>query len=297
MRNQRRSGSDERAQDCAATNKSCSRRSRYACGAARCVFWKRTRSRTPKGHSGQASNPNSLCCSPQDPTLELRGRELQLMAEDWRSPTTASLAVRVIRPCLKWAEKRDLVQSGTAVELDQLVAVRARERCLSHNELQAIWPHLEGSHGCVMKWLLWTGCRLNEAVGMKWGEIADGVWTIPATRSKNGRQKAVPLPKQALELLDKNEPSSPDTLVFPTSRGTSLGNWHRVTKRLQTLGNLSVAQARLKTHGRNNARRSRVPTTRYQCCAGTHPCCPRRHRDLRAIPISAGTRPGATGNC
>jgi integrase len=168
------------------------------------------------------------------PMLDVRGPELQLIADGWKSGASASLAVRLLRPCLKWAEKRGLVQAGVAV-LEQPATVRKRERVLTEDELRAISPHLRGVHGNVIKWLLWTGCRLNEAAGMTWGEIDCDRWTIPAARAKNGRPRIVPLPPQAIALLRSLRSGEPNTLVFPSNRGGILSNWDRETKRLHAL--------------------------------------------------------------
>lgn len=169
------------------------------------------------------------------PALDLQGPELQLIADHWRSATTASLAIRLMRPCLKWGEKRRLVPLGIAAVLEQPAAIRSRDRVLSGEELRAIWPHLEGAHGCVMKWLLWTGCRLNEAAGMRWEEIASDTWTIPASRSKNARKRVIPLPRQAIDLLEDYRPGEPQMLIFSSSRGGRLSNWDRTTKRICAL--------------------------------------------------------------
>jgi integrase len=172
------------------------------------------------------------------PAFELQRLELQLIADDWRSPATASLAVRLLRPCLKWAEKRQLTPAGLGI-LEQPGRVGKRERVLTRAELRAIWPCLTGMHGCVMKWLLWTGCRLNEAAAMTWNEITGDTWTIPAAHSKSGRPRVVPLPLQAADMLQELKRGEPG-LVFPSKGGGLLSNWHRVTKRVhassQTLG-------------------------------------------------------------
>jgi integrase len=165
------------------------------------------------------------------PMLDVHGPELQLIADGWRSAATASLAVRLFRPCLKWAEKRGLVRAGVP-SLEQPATVGKRERVLTNEELRAIWPHLRGARGDVIRWLLWTGCRLNEAAGMPWGEIEHDRWTIPAARAKNGRQRVVPLPPQAVALLETLAGGKPDALVFPSKRGGILSNWDRETKRL-----------------------------------------------------------------
>ncbi len=191
------------------------------------------------------------------PTLDLDGAELQLIADTWQSPATASLAIRLLRPCLKWAERRKLARLGTSA-LEQPGKVRTRDRVLSRAELNAIWPHLVAPHGDVLKWLLWTGCRLNEAAGMRWQEIAAADWNIPGTRTKNSRSRTVPLPQQAIAMLkairgrnaeertrghcansQTSETRAVD-LVF-CARGTApLSNWDRHTKRVQRASNTSA---------------------------------------------------------
>ena len=134
------------------------------------------------------------------PLLDLSRTSIQLLADEWDSQHSAALAIRSLRPCLKWAEKRDMVQPSVW-DLEVPVASRRRERVLTEDEIRAIWPHLKGTRGQVFKWLMWTGCRLNEAAGMTWREIDGDQWRIPALRSKSKRDRTVPLPSQALSLL------------------------------------------------------------------------------------------------
>jgi integrase len=175
------------------------------------------------------------------PVLDIGRVELQLIADAWRSAATASLAIRILRPCLKWAEKRGLVREGVA-NLEEPGKAHKRERVVTADELKAFWPHLQGVRGNVIKWLLWTGCRLNEAAGMRAGEINGDIWTIPATRAKNGRARAVPLPTQAVDLLravGAEKTLERDALVFPSRRGSILSNWDQETKRLHALSGTS----------------------------------------------------------
>ena len=172
------------------------------------------------------------------PLLDIERAELQLIADGWQSAASASLAIRILRPSLKWAEKRGLVREGVA-NLEQPGRAKRRDRIVTTDELKALWPHLRGSHGDLIKWLLWTGCRLNEAVGMSAGEVSGQVWTIPATRAKNGRARIVPLPIQAVDLLQGASTLKPDALVFPSKGGGVLSNWDRETKRLHRLSGTS----------------------------------------------------------
>jgi integrase len=164
------------------------------------------------------------------PALDVKQVELQRAADDWRSPATASLAVRVVRPVLKWAERRGRITKGTH-DLETVSKVGKRDRVLTRDEIKAIWPHLRGQHGAVMRWLAWTACRRDEAAGMTWGEIKGDIWTIPKERAKNGSARSIPLPRQAVEALGAR--GALTALVFPSKRGGVLSNWDRVGKQLQ----------------------------------------------------------------
>ena len=57
----------------------------------------------------------------------------------------------------------------------------------------------------AMEFLILTATRTSEVRGMTRGEYnaLDGTWTIPESRTKNGRAHRVPLSRAALEVLDK----------------------------------------------------------------------------------------------
>ena len=166
------------------------------------------------------------------PALDLERSELQLFADIWRSKSTASLAVRLLRPNLAWAEKRGLVPSGIH-DLEQPGSPGRRERVLTDGELRAIWAKLDGTHGDVIRWLIWTGCHFSEAAGMRWREIDADTWNVPATRTKTAQARSIPLPRQAVALLDHRLHGDDEALVFPSRRCGVLSNWDRETKKIQ----------------------------------------------------------------
>lgn len=53
--------------------------------------------------------------------------------------------------------------------------------------------------------MLFTGLRDNSLRGAKWKEIdlESALWTVPGSRMKRGQDHAVPLPRQAIETLEK----------------------------------------------------------------------------------------------
>ena len=168
------------------------------------------------------------------PMHDLDDTELQLIVDDWQSASTGSLAVRLIRPCLKWAGKRGYARPKLGI-LEQPRTVAKRERVLTSDELKSIWPHLNGVRGNVIKWLLWTGCRLGEAAALPWAEIDGDKWTLPATRTKSGRQRVIPLSHQAMDLLATLGSPQRDGLIFASAGGRALSNWDKSTKKLHAL--------------------------------------------------------------
>ena len=114
-----------------------------------------------------------------------------------------------------------------------------RKCVLTRDEIAAILPEFDraGTYGRVMRWLFWTGCRLNEACEARWRDVdfKTGLWTIEKT--KQGEPHVVPLPGPAVAMLkalltEKNDVAlpDPDGLIFPSKRGGILLNWDRATK-------------------------------------------------------------------
>ena len=71
--------------------------------------------------------------------------------------------------------------------------------------------------------LVLTMVSKSELIEAKWREfdLDAGVWTIPASRASNGRERRVHLPTQAVVMLDElRDTKSTHTYVFPTTRGS-----------------------------------------------------------------------------
>ncbi len=72
-----------------------------------------------------------------------------------------------------------------------------------HQFMQKL-AQVDGMSAKALQWLILTACRSGEARGATWDEIdlEAGLWTIPASRMKAGREHRIPLSVQALELLE-----------------------------------------------------------------------------------------------
>lgn len=122
-------------------------------------------------------------------------------------------------------------------------AVASRERVLSDAELGSITilaDNLGAPFGGFIRLLIVTGQRRDEVAVMSWNEVdfERAEWTIPALRSKNGRQHTVPLNKLALielnELAGGNEwPRA--GFVFTTTGKSPISGYSRAKKRLDEI--------------------------------------------------------------
>ncbi|MGC2222138.1 MAG: integrase arm-type DNA-binding domain-containing protein [Methylocella sp.] len=126
-----------------------------------------------------------------------------------------------------WAVKRGALSVNPFANLPVTPTVK-RERVLSDDELAAIWRATDGigPFNAIVRLLILSGQRREEVAGMKWAELSDdfSIWTIPASRAKNGATHIVPLSELAREPL-RSLPQFSE-LVFPGLRG-SFNGWSK----------------------------------------------------------------------
>lgn len=79
-----------------------------------------------------------------------------------------------------------------------------RDRVLTDDELRAVWRAAEafpGPFGYLVRFILLTATRRNEAADMADSEILGNDWTVPADRYKTKLDHVVPLSQAARDLL------------------------------------------------------------------------------------------------
>lgn len=79
-----------------------------------------------------------------------------------------------------------------------------RDRTLTDEELRAVWKAAEafpGPFGYLVRFIMLTATRRNEAADMVDGEVSGHDWTIPADRYKTKLDHVVPLSQAARDLL------------------------------------------------------------------------------------------------
>lgn len=173
--------------------------------------------------------------------------ELLDEVEDHGGPYARNHATAAIRQMFNWACTRNPSLPNPAVKLPMNV-VKERERVLSDTELREIWTATGAlvSVFCPFtRVLLLTGQRRSEVAGMSWSEISgtdDPVWTIPASRTKNGIVHEVPLSHAVVDIL--RQIPRLGRFVFTTDSETPISGF---SKFKNSLDNTILTLRRTKT--------------------------------------------------
>jgi integrase len=151
-----------------------------------------------------------------DRTLAYVGRIMSWHAsrsDDFRSPIVRGMARSNAKES---ARKRTLIDDKTG------------------DELRAVWREAEatpGPFGVFVKFLLLTGARRTEAAGMTWGELANGDWTLPASRNKTKLDLVRPLSKLAQAELARLPRVGNRGFVFTIDGARPLGGFSHFKKK------------------------------------------------------------------
>ena len=82
---------------------------------------------------------------------------------------------------------------------------KPRERVLSDSELASIWKACDdgSEYGKIIRLLILLGARRSEIGGIAHRELdlGRGVWTLPASRSKNKNKHELPLMPMAMDII------------------------------------------------------------------------------------------------
>jgi integrase len=114
---------------------------------------------------------------------------------------------------------RDKIAASPASRIPRLTE-KSRERAPSDAELVGIWlgaDRLGYPAGAFIKMLMTTVARRSEVAGMRWDDVDDDAWNLPAEATKSRRAHVVPLSPLAREVL--NSCPRVGTFVFSSSAG------------------------------------------------------------------------------
>jgi integrase len=153
---------------------------------------------------------------------------------DRGSPIAANRVLAQLKVMCKWAVGRGIISASPCdgVSAPSSERGRARERVLSDDELRIVWKAADSigwPFGPIVRLLILTGARRDEVAQMEWREVDfdRALWTLPASRSKNRREHAIPLSDQALALLRSLPRIERSGFVFTTNARTPVSGFSK----------------------------------------------------------------------
>ena len=144
------------------------------------------------------------------------------------APIQANRTLEIVRKLFNWSVGRDVLGANPCYRISKPSRENRSDRVLSEEEIRAVWTALECEvplTAAAFKLRFLTAQRGAEVLTMRWDQISNGWWSIPAEVAKNGMAHRVPLSPQCLALLDEIRPLGKGSeWVFPGPRGDG----HRV---------------------------------------------------------------------
>lgn len=171
---------------------------------------------------------------------------------DRGSPITANRVHATLRQLFNWALDRDMIKASPMPK-NAPAPEQARDRFLSDDEIRIVWRALDligWPFGEIGKLLLLTGARREEIAAGTWAEIdLDAkLWTIPATRSKNGEAHEIPLSQTAVEILEGlPRIAGKPGFVFTTTGQSSVSGFSKAKRAIDS----AVIEIRQEDRGEN----------------------------------------------
>ena len=152
-----------------------------------------------------------------------KGRRKQLpfqqgkpQSKNW-SAGQCNVYIRYTKAFLNWACAERHIASNPLKDIKKLKGVAAKQRrAMTEEEVHQLMQVAEEPFKTLWSFLLLTGCRLNEALSLKWKEVnlLKGEISIRAENTKNSTARVIPLNKSLLQTLKEKYRCNPDTLVF-----------------------------------------------------------------------------------
>jgi integrase len=147
-----------------------------------------------------------------------RGEIVRLLDKvaDESGKRTADVVLSILRRVCNWYAVRDesYVPPFVRGMRRQKPGEGERSRVLDDDELRRVWAAAEkaGAFGVLVRLLLLTAARRSEITGLRWVEIKDGVWHLPAARNKAKEDLQRPLSAAALALITAQQQDGPCVL-------------------------------------------------------------------------------------
>lgn len=172
------------------------------------------------------------------PVADLDGHDINVVVEEARKHGNDGRARKLhsaLSVLFTWLQRRRRVTVNPTRGVWRPGPPPPRDRVLSSHEIRLFWNaagRIGGAFGALCRTLLLTGCRLREASNMTRAELSDeGLWTIPAARTKNHRAHTLPLPQAVLDVIASAPVIEGDAgYVFSTDGKSTVSGFSKAKK-------------------------------------------------------------------
>ena len=126
------------------------------------------------------------------------------------APSAANKTLKSIKTFLRWCVGRAVLDQSPAEGVPLPAKEVARDRVLTDQELAQVIlaaRKMGGPYGGIVEFLALTGQRREEVARLTWEELdlAQRVWTLPKSRTKNAKAHVVHLSEQSMAVLKRVE--------------------------------------------------------------------------------------------
>jgi integrase len=127
------------------------------------------------------------------------------------TPSAANKLLKMVKAFFGWCVGRAILDISPANGLTAPARERPRDRVLEDDELARILSaarQMVCPYGGIVEFLALTGQRREEVAQLTWDEVdlTSRTWTLPAVRTKNGKQHTVHLSYEAVTVLTRRPP-------------------------------------------------------------------------------------------
>ncbi len=179
---------------------------------------------------------------------ELTRRDISEIVDNMadRAPIHANRVLAYLKAFFGWAVGRGYLETNPAVGISKPSREITRDRTPSVDEAVEIWDaagDLGYPFGQIVRLLILTASRRDEVGAMMIAELNlpsdgdHGCWTLPASRSKNGRAIRMPLAPLARHVVAEALAARTvaGEFVFSTTGQTAVSGWSRAKSRIDEL--------------------------------------------------------------
>ena len=140
---------------------------------------------------------------------------------------------QVCTAMFRWALSQDIVEADPTAGLTPYERSAPRDRVLTLEEIELVWKWLDTDAlsleaADILKLELLTGARCGEIAGLCTEEIdrQKWIWTLPPSRSKNGRHRVTPIVGLAREMLEQRLAGVEKGPLFLLEKGVVVTSAH-----------------------------------------------------------------------